>query len=171
MNPWRNVALALALLASCLFEASCNAGDSKLNTRKGERVIGEWLQKQGMPADEIECPREVEQAKGANFDCKATIANSAGTVIIVKVTQTSDDGEVHIEHGSKIQPAEHVERGLAGQIKDETGRTVRVDCGSRVRMAVPGTKFSCKVQGEDGVAFEEEITITDESGAWTARRI
>jgi hypothetical protein len=160
----------LFVTASCQFEASCGNSDNLLNTRKGEKVISEWLEKQGMPTTSVQCPRDIKIEKDMSFLCKAEMEASDNLKIDVKITQTTEDGDIHMEHASKIQPAEHVERGLAGQILDQTGNKVEVDCGYRVRLAVPGSTFSCAVAGK-GEDFQVEITIKDESGAWQAKKL
>jgi hypothetical protein len=160
----------LFVFSSCKFETSCGNTSDILNTRKGEKVVGEWLEKQGMPATSTDCPRDVKIEKDMKFLCKAVIANANDLAIDVEITQTSDDGDIHMEHASKILSAEHVERGLAGQILDQTGKKVAVDCGLRVRPAVPKTTFTCAVAGE-GENFQAEISIEDEDGAWQAKKL
>ncbi len=169
---------SLVFLCSCQFKASCG-NDNLLNTRKGEKVIGEWLEKQGMLAESISCPGDIEMAEGVSFLCQAVIAEASGLSIDVRVHQTSATGDIRLEHANEIQPAEHVERGLAGQILDQTGKKVKVECGDRVRMAIVDKTFRCPVtqdmteadKGTKGEAFEVEITIKDTDGAWNARRI
>ncbi len=170
----------LFLLCGCKFEASCGSNDNRLNTKKGETVLGQWLEKQSIPAESIDCPDDIEMREGTSFICKALIANADGTSIDIRVHQTSSTGDIRLEHASDIQTAERVERGLAGQILDQTGKTVVVDCGARVRLAVPGTKFRCKVVEQNAGAnratataetFEVEITIKDTSGDWQAQRL
>ncbi len=170
----------LVFLCSCQFKASCGANDNLLNTRKGEKVIGEWLEKQGMPAESITCPGDIEMAEGTNFLCQAVIADASGMSIEVRVHQTSATGDIRLEHANEIQSAEHVERGLAGQILDQIGKKVNVQCGDRVRMAIVGKTFRCKVvqdtTGADskapkGEEFDVQITIKDTDGAWNAERL
>lgn len=170
MRISRLLGWSLLFLASCKFEASCGNNDGLLNTKKGEKVISEWLEKQGMPAEIIECPHDIKMAKDTSFVCKATIANANGLIIDIAVAQSNDKGDIHISHGSKIVPTEHVERGLAGQIKDQTGSEVTVDCGPRVRLAVPMSTFPCTVKNLD-TSFQVEITVEDETGGWRAKRL
>ena len=174
--PWP----LLVLLCSYQFMASCGTNDNLLNTRKGEKVIGEWLEKQGMLADSITCPGDIKMAKGSSFLCQAVIADASGLSIDVRVHQTSGTGEIRLEHATKIVSAERVERGVAGQTLDQIGKKVNVLCGDRVRMAVVGKTFRCNVAedttGADrnaakGAEFEVEITIKDTDGAWNARRL
>lgn len=159
----------LVFSASCSFEASCGNTGEILNTRKGEKVIGEWLEKQGMPASSIDCPRDIKIDKDMSFLCKALIANADNLAIDLEITQTTGDGDIDIEHATKILITEHVERGLTGQILDQTGSRVEVDCGARVRLAVPETTFTCAVAGQ-GQNFQAEITILDDDGAWQAKK-
>jgi hypothetical protein len=170
----------LFLLCGCKFEGSCGNNDNLLNTRKGEKVLGQWLEKQSIPADSVTCPGDIEMQEGTKFICKAVIANADGLTIDIRVTQTSNTGDIRLEHASAIQTADSVERGLAGQTLDQTGKTVLVDCGARVRMAVAGTKFRCKVVEQNAGAnraeaaaesFDVEITIKDTSGDWQAQRL
>ena len=176
LAPWS----LLFLLSACKFEGSCGTNDNLLNTKKGEKVLSQWLEKQSIPADSIECPHDIKMTEGTSFLCKATIANADGLVIDIRVHQTSETGDIRLEHASDIQPAEHVERGLAGQILDQTGKKVSVDCGARARLAVPGKTFRCKVVEENAGAnradfnpdtFEAEITIKGTDGAWQAQRL
>lgn len=160
----------LFFTASCQFEASCGNSDNLLNTRKGERVIAEWLEKQGMPTSSVDCPSNIKMEKGMSFLCKAIVEASNDLAIDVKITQTTDDGDISMEHASKILPTEQVERGLAGQILDQMSKKVEVDCGPRVRLSVPGATFSCAVAG-DGENFQLGITIKDEAGTWQAKKL
>mgnify|MGYP003632071175 CR=1 FL=1 len=170
----------LFLLCGCKFEGSCGNSDNLLNTRKGEKVLGQWLEKQSIPAESITCPGDITMQEGTNFVCKAVIANAGGTSIDIRVHQTSNTGDIRLEHASDIQTAESVERGLAGQTLDQTGKTVLVDCGARVRIAVAGTTYRCKVVEQNAGAnraeaapesFEVEITIKDTKGDWQAQRL
>lgn len=178
----RRVALwsLLFLFCGCKFEASCGNNDNLLNTKKGERVLGEWLEKQAMTAESIHCPGDIKMETGTSFLCNATIANADGLVIDIRVHQTSDTGDIRLEHASSVLISEHVERGLAGQIMDQTRKKVRVDCGARARQSVAGNTFRCKVVEENAGAnradseaetFEMEITIKDTDGAWQAQRL
>jgi hypothetical protein len=159
----------LFLGASCKVNGSCGNSDNLLNTRKGEKVVGQWLEKQGMPTKSVNCPRDIKKVLGSNFLCQAVIENSDDLAIDIKITQTNDKGDITMEHASKIQPAAHVERGLAGQILDQTGDKVSVDCGFRVRLAKPGNTFTCTVTAEKS-NFQVLITIKDDEGAWAAKK-
>ena len=170
----------LFLLCGCKFEASCGNNDNLLNTRKGEKVLSQWLEKQSMPAESITCPGDIKMEEGTSFVCQAVIANANNTTIDIRVHQTSNTGDIRLEHATDILTAERVERGLAGQTLDQTGKTVRVDCGARVQLAEPGTKFRCQVVEQNSGAnradsapetFEVEITIKDKAGDWQAQRL
>lgn len=170
MRITRLLGWSLLFLASCKYEASCGNNDGLLNTKKGEKVISDWLEKQGMPPEQIVCPHDIKMTKDADFVCKATIANADGLVIDVSVAQTNGKGDIKLSHGSKIVPTENVERGLAGQIKDQTGNEVTVNCGARVRLAVPMSTFHCTVKNLDE-SYQFEITVLDETGGWQAKRL
>lgn len=168
------------VLSSSMFEASCGNSDNKLNTKKGERVLGEWLEKQGIAAESIACPDDIQMEEGQRFSCAATIANADGLVIDIEVLQTSNTGDIRLEHKSKILKSEVVERGLAGQILDQTGKNVAVDCGARARLATAGQTFRCDVVEQNTGAnraesppetMTMEITIKDDDGGWQAQRL
>jgi len=161
---------SIILLSGCTYNASCGNNDNILNTNKGEKVISEWLEKQSIPATSITCPRGIEIQKDHKFLCQAVIAESDNLTIDIEITQTSDDGDIHMEHASKIFLSAVVERGLAGQILDQTKKTAVVDCGLRVRMAVPKSTFVCTATGKAD-KMSVEITIEDEAGAWQAKRL
>ncbi len=169
------LALALSLCA-----ASCGTNDNRLNTKKGEKVLSQWLEQQGIAPETVSCPRDIKMEKGTSFLCKAVIANASGTTIEIRVHQTGDTGDIQLEHASKLLISERVERGVGGQILDQTKKKVKVNCGDRVRIATPGTKFRCKVEEQNAGAnraetpaenFEMEITIEDADGNWQAQRV
>ncbi len=161
---------SLLFLCSCNFQASCGNNDGLLNTKKGEKVIAEWLEKQDMAPELVVCPHDIKMDKSSSFVCKATIANAAGLIIDIKVDQKNDDGDIHLSHGSPVMASERIERGLAGQILDQTGEKVKAECGVRARSAVPQTKFECSAKGEK-TDYGFEITILDEVGGWQAKRL
>ncbi len=160
----------LILLSGCTYNASCGNSDNILNTNKGEKVIGEWLEKQSIPATKVTCPRGIKIELDNKFICTAVMEGSDNLTIDVEITQTSDDGDINMEHASKILPSSVVERGLAGQILDQTKKKVVVDCGIRVRKSVPQSTFVCAVTGEDD-QMKVEITIQDDTGAWQAKKL
>lgn len=171
MRTSQAVAGAFIFLMSCKFEASCGSGSSKtLNETKLKTLISGLLTKYEMPSSSIKCPPNPKMEKDSNFTCQATLLNSDGLVIDMIVTQTSDDGDINVNFQSKVQPSTHVEKGLASQIEEQSGKQVKVDCGIRARLSVPGTIFRCKVQGESE-AFDVDIEIQNEEGDWQAKPV
>lgn len=133
-----------------------------------------------MPAESITCPGDIKMEKGTSFLCKAIIANSDGVAIDIRVHQTGDTGDIRLEHASDVLVSERVERGVRGQILDQISKKVDVDCGARVRLAVPSTKFRCRVEEQNAGAnrtdskpetFEMEITMLDTEVGWQAQRL
>ncbi len=67
------------------------AGCGGLDTDEGEEKISDAVKQQTGAKDvSVDCPDDVDQKKGENFDCKVT-GDATGTV---QVTQTNDDGNV-----------------------------------------------------------------------------
>ncbi len=156
--------------AGCNSKGSCGNNDNVLNTRKGEKVIAEWLEKQGIATTSVDCPRDIQKGKDVNFLCKAIAENSDELAIDIEITQTNDKGDIAMAHASKVLPAARVERGLAGQISDQTGEKVTVDCGLRVRLAKAGATFTCTVTAERG-KYQMQILIKNEDADWEAKRL
>ncbi len=172
--------LAICSLPALLAMGACGTNDNLLNTKKGEKVLGQWLEKQGIAAESITCPGDIKMEKGVSFVCTAVIANSSGTAIDIRVVQTGNTGDVQLEHASSVLVTERVERGVGGQILDQTGKKVKVNCGDRVRLAVPKTTFECQVDELNAGAnraetkaesFKMRITVNDTEGDWQAQRL
>jgi hypothetical protein len=158
------------LLSGCEFNASCGNNSNILNTNRGEKVIGEWLEKQSMPATSVTCPRDIKMQKDHKFLCQAELKDSDNLTIDIEITQTTEKGDIHMEHASNILPSSIVERGVAGTVLDQTKKKVVVDCGLRVRLSVPKSTFVCTAKGESA-QFQVEITMHDEPGSWQAKKL
>lgn len=86
--------LALTL-SGCSFEASIGSSD-ELNTQKLEDEIAKGIEEQTpVIVESVECPDDMKQEEGRNFECKATADD--GSSRQVRVVQTDDDGNIDWE--------------------------------------------------------------------------
>ena len=77
---------AVAAVAGLAF-----TGCGTLDTAQGEGQIKKEIEKAtGLKNVKVDCPDDVEQKKGKDFECKV----SGGPTGTVKVAQTDDDGHV-----------------------------------------------------------------------------
>jgi hypothetical protein len=78
-------AAALAGLGAC--------GETKVDVDRLEREVAADIEEQtGTRGVEVDCPDEVEQRKGNDFECQATAPG--GIRQPVEMTQPGDDGDV-----------------------------------------------------------------------------
>lgn len=71
-------------------------GCGGLDTGKAQDKIKEGIEKQtGVKVKSVACPDNVELKKGDTFNCTATASD--GSKATVKVTQTSDSGDIRYE--------------------------------------------------------------------------
>jgi hypothetical protein len=82
-------ACALAGLTSC--GGSSSPGKTVLNTEEVERAIEKSVKEQRHLTSNVTCPVNIEQKKGNDFSCFATVK---GKRFEFKVTQTDDKGHV-----------------------------------------------------------------------------
>jgi hypothetical protein len=88
------VVAAVAMFSACSFEASI--GESGLDMDKLEDSIFEGIEEQtGVELESVDCPDEMDQEEGLNFECKATATD--GESVQVRVVQTDDEGNVDWE--------------------------------------------------------------------------
>ncbi len=150
--------------------AACGNADNALNTRKGERALTGWLEKQEMPPEKVVCPENVKMVVETVFICQATIANADSLVLDIQITVVSKTGDVKFKHLTEKLVSAQVERGLRGSVKDQLGSDVVVDCGLRVRPLVPGNTFACTANsGKDNPSQHFEVTMVKEAPFWSAK--
>jgi hypothetical protein len=95
---WNHLAVAVVVGAvvftGCSFEAS--VGNSGLDMQELEKGIFEGIEEQtGAELESVECPDEMDEEEGLNFECTAT--DTTGESVQVRVVQTDDDGNVEWE--------------------------------------------------------------------------
>lgn len=162
--------LALPFVAAALLISACGNTDNALNTRKGERVLVAWLDKQDMRPEKVVCPEDIKMVVGTVFVCQATIANSEAMVLDIEITTVSETGDVHYKHLTDKVVSKQVERGLRGGLIDQEGQTFDVNCGLRVRPLVPGKTFRCDAKDtESDKTLQFEVTMIAEAPFWSAQ--
>lgn len=137
---WRGVALA-GLIGMTTAFAGC---ERFLDMKNAEAVIKTGLTEQlGLAFASVSCPESRTMKAGDVFECKA-VAETGGD-LTVQVTQSDDQGKVNwkLTNGEKVLSLTAVEE----QVKDGIARQLKVDaainCGGKVRVAVPGQTFEC----------------------------
>ncbi len=132
-------------------------------------AIPAWLKEQGLLVQELDCP---ELASGATqLRCRVIAKESENFAITILVTHDAIKRAMRISHDSKIVIANIIERDLAAQL-GASARGSKIDCGVRVRPAIVGESFRCQnTTSHKGTSFSLEVTILDEDGGWTAKRL
>ena len=90
MRAVRKATWIVAVLAVVFALGACS---KTLDIDEIEDQISTGIEEQtGAQVSEVDCPDEVDAEEGDTFDC--TVTAEDGTEANVKVTQTSDDGDV-----------------------------------------------------------------------------
>ncbi len=88
------IVVGAIVLSACSFEAS--VGSSGLDMEKLENGIFDGIEEQtGVEMESVECPEEMDEEEGLNFECTAT--DTSGESVQVRVVQTDDEGNVEWE--------------------------------------------------------------------------
>lgn len=135
------------------------AGCGSLDTGEGEDAIKSDIEKgTGAEAVKVDCPPDVEQKKGENFKCTATVD---GQKVNVPVTQTDDDS--HVEFLPELVKTREVEQTIETRIEKETENTsgVEAQCPTVVPLN-KGSSFTCDVQTPGPDAKVKATQVNDE---------
>jgi hypothetical protein len=88
--PIRRLSTLLLAASATLVLSGCG---SKLDMGKAEQEIADSIQQQtGAKVASVQCPENIEAAKGNTFRCDAKLAD--GRVAPVKVEQVDDNGSI-----------------------------------------------------------------------------
>lgn len=158
MTQSRLATAILALVIGCHAEASC--GSKKLDTDKAEKVLTDALAKATGMTPTVTCPEDVDIKAGAIFQCEAKLGEAVGAF---RVTQKDDKGNVSYELLQDFILSEKMEEGIARQIQETSGATATVNCGQRVRLSEPGTRFTCTADAK-GQKLTVGVQIKDTKG-------
>ncbi len=162
--------LVASLLMMTSLSVACGNSDNALNTRKGERVLVSWLDKQDMHPEKVTCPEDIKMVVGTVFTCQATIANANSMVLDIEISTVSKTGDVRYKHLSEKLVSKQIERSLRGEFKDQQGAEFSIDCGLRVRPLVPGNTFNCQASdSESDTVHAIEVTMLSEAPFWSAK--
>jgi hypothetical protein len=114
--------------------------EMKLDPKKIDEIITGMFKQASLEVATIDCPKNQKAKKGEVFECEVTVKPSVKVPVTVEVTDNS--GTVNVKTKFKVitpaKLAKEIEGKLGGQ-----GVSATVDCGTEVRVAMPGTTFSC----------------------------
>jgi len=125
------IASSLVLLASPLAACQFSASTGGLDYGKLETAITDELNKSyssiSQKVSSVDCPEQSPgPAKGDKFVCTADVAAQK---VRVETTVTDDDYNVHFGTMDTLYALPEVATSLTGQLSDQLGFPVTVDCG------------------------------------------
>jgi hypothetical protein len=164
-RPAAQLLLALIPLAGWASWAGCSSAKlgHTLDTAGAARQIARDLaQATRLPAPHVHCPRHVDVAVGAAFDCTTALA---GQPVVVHAVLTDDGGRFQITPGAAIVIVSQAVGAIKAQVeRAQAGGPSTVDCGPRpVLVRSPGETFSCTASA-GGVSRAITVTVTDLNG-------
>lgn len=152
--------LGFVLLSGCSFKASCNAGDN-LNMDKAQSFVSDSVEQYtGEKPSKVSCPENVKAKKGADVVCTAEVA---GVTATITMKQTDSAGTVTLESMTGVIASSKIEDAVEAQVKEQTQKTVDVDCGARVHPSKPGDVLTCEVRQDQAAVARVLVTIKDEA--------
>lgn len=136
-----------------------------LNLDGVKTAVEEGLESQlGVPIASVTCPESREAKAGDSFEC--TAAGEHEGQVIVKVTQTDDQGNINWEVAKStgyLDLTALIQQITSG-IEEQAGVDVTVTCDGKYREARPGASFECTATDPDGKAHAVAVTMTDAEG-------
>jgi hypothetical protein len=116
-------------------------GTETLDADKAETQIESAIEGQtGADVSSVDCPDDVKAEKGKEFTCEATAAD--GTKATIGLTQTSDEGDVHID--APLVYVSIMEDSIAESLRMQTGKQATVDCPDLVAAKKGGAQLTCR---------------------------
>lgn len=154
--------LALAAVLLVVLLASCSSGrlDQSATERTVRGAIGARI-----PWDvtAVRCPAHIPRGSGERVECRAVLADGAGTVRL-RVTQADDDGGLEVELRDAVVDRAVAARRLHKALVEEYGRSFRTDCGSGPpAVLAPGRSLPCYARDDSGVRTVR-ARVVDPSG-------
>ena len=148
-----------AVLVSVLALAGC--GPHELDMQKVKDLISNMIKTQvGATVKAVTCPDKREIKAGDSFECQAEIEYGK---VPVTVTQKDAAGSINAELKYVILPAADVEKGIAANIKQNSGIDAKVDCGPRYRPSTPNDTFDCTAKA-GAESLTVKVTVKDAKG-------
>jgi hypothetical protein len=135
-------------LAACQFSASTGGLDySKLET-----AITDELNKSyssiSQKVSSVDCPEQSPgPGKGDKFVCTAEVA---GEKVRVETTVTDDDYNVHFGTIDTLYDLPQTATSLTGDLSDQLGFPVTVDCGEGLKAVEVGKTLDCAATSAEG---------------------
>lgn len=148
-------------LTGCSFNFSF--GGSTLDTVKVESMIKEMITSQiGVEVQSVSCPKDVEIAANATFQCQVKTHRDDSFAVDVK--QEDDQGNVHAETPSGLLSLAKVEQSIQQGVEQQLNQKVTADCGGALKVVQSGETFECQVTDAQGETHTAKVTATSNDG-------
>lgn len=161
----RTCSMLVAAVATASFAAAGCGEDKKAKTLNGilvERGIAQSILEQHKIYTRVSCPRDVEQKKDENFDCKVLL--DVGTYP-VSVEQTNDKGNVKWSNDTPLITLnmDKVKAGIRTDIREQRKLVAsQVECPAAV-LQRKGLEFRCTATVK-GRKYPFQVTEVDNNG-------
>jgi hypothetical protein len=107
--------------------------------------------------ESVACPPDGDLAQG--FACDVVMPGDIATQVHV----SADEPERFAWTAPELLMPAAIEERIAGALRDQ-GREAQVECGSEVRLSVPGASFPCVITFAGGVVGSATVTVMDRAG-------
>ena len=161
MKLEKTIRIAVLVLVSCKYEASCGGGS--LDMDKAREFVAGALEHEVGQKPHVTCPESVKEQAGSTFDCTASFGD---VKTIVTMKQTDDKGNVTIVSNTGILISSKLEAEITGGLKNQLHGDFKANCGPRVRPSTPGDHFTCDASevGGSGRSGKIAVTVKDNNG-------
>lgn len=164
-------AMAVASALAACGGITYTRGEPVLDTEKVESEIQNKVT-DTVPGSRasVVCPGDVDIARGATFDCEATVN---GQQAYVEVTQTSDQGDVTYAFESAFVSLDKVQTDISTGVSAKVPGTWTTECSppgasGGIYVAAVGSTFTCQVSGTSAAGEQQsgqvEATVADIGG-------
>jgi hypothetical protein len=82
---------AVIAVAAALALAAVGCGEDTLKQEGAVDLVNKQLDEQGVKAESVECPDDVEANQGTTFDCKVTLTSGETGTYTIKIQKVEDD--------------------------------------------------------------------------------
>jgi hypothetical protein len=154
LDPCRTVALLLAAtaLVACSRELPMDGVRSRVRELVEDQV--------GAQVRYVTCPGPRPLKTGDSFDCQVEIDQGTTTVT---VTQADAYGRIEMKMPQHVLKVGEMERLIAENIRQNTGKTATLDCGAKFRPSIPNETFDCTARAGTDSAIVR-VTVKDSEG-------
>ncbi len=164
------VAVCTVLLASPLAACQFSASTGGLDYNKLETAITDELNKSyssiSQKVSSVDCPQQSPSpAKGDKFVCTAEVGAEK---VRVETTVTDDDYNVHFGTIDTLYDLPKTATSLTGDLSDQLGFPVTVDCGEGLKAVEVGKTLDCTATSAEGDQRTVRLTAAPvgESDKW-----